>query len=158
LSDTHAHGHGRDHVPHVTPLPVYLKTFGTLVFLTLLTVGVSRINLGHTVNLIIAVVIATIKAVTVAAMFMHLYHDHKFHTAIFASSLVFLLVFVSFTMLDTEYRGKFGSLDGERVRSMDDPFNKVPPPAAPPPATTAAASGAAPAPSAATSAAPSPQK
>ncbi len=129
-------------------MPVYLKTFGTLVFLTLLTVGVSRINLGHTVNLIIAVTIATIKAVTVAAMFMHLYHDHKFHTAIFVSSLVFLLVFVSFTMLDTEYRGRYGSVDGERVKHVEDPFNKVPPPAA------AAASGAPAAASAAPSAGP----
>jgi cytochrome c oxidase subunit 4 len=156
MSDEHgstsghgAHG-GPDHVPHVTPMNVYLKTFGALVFLTLLTVGVSRVNLGHSTNLVIALLIATIKAATVAAMFMHLYTDHKFHTAIFASSLVFLLVFVTFTMFDTEFRGKFGQIDGQRVTNMQDPFNTLPPPAAP-----AASGSAAPA---APPAAPAPEK
>jgi cytochrome c oxidase subunit 4 len=130
MSDAHSHHKpGRDHVPHVTPMPVYLKTFGALIFLTLLTVGVSRINLGHTVNLLIALVIATIKATTVAAMFMHLYADHKFHSVIFASSIVFLLVFVSFTMFDTEYRGRFGAQDGIRT-NVADPFGNAPAPAA----------------------------
>ena len=144
MSDDHGHDHahgGPDHVPHVTPLPVYFKTFGALVFLTLLTIGVSRVNLGHSTNLAIAIIIATTKAATVAAMFMHLYADHKFHTAIFASSLVFLLVFVSFTMFDTEFRGRFGAIDGTRVTNIQDPFNKVPPPA--PSASAAPAAGAA---------------
>jgi len=127
-------------------MPVYLKTFGALVILTITTVGVSRINLGHTVNLVIAIFIATVKAVTVAAMFMHLYSDHKFHTAIFASSIVFLLVFVSFTMFDTEYRGRFGSIDGQRT-NVNDPWG-----------ANAAASATAPAASGAAPATPAPEK
>lgn len=135
----HAHG-GPDHVPHVTPLPVYLKTFGALLMLTGVTVGVSYVNLGSTVNLIIALIIATIKAVTVAALFMHLYADHKFHSVVFASSVVFLLVFVSFTMFDTEYRHRFGSVDGERINMNPAPSASAEAPAAP--SATPAASGA----------------
>lgn len=145
MSDAHGHGHHKpDHVPHVTPLPIYMKTFGALVVLTLLTVGVSRVNLGHTTNLLIALFIATIKAGTVGAMFMHLYTDQKFHAAIFASSLVFLLIFVSFTMFDTNYRGRFGSIDGTRA-NMNDPFNDAPPASSAAPATSAAAGAPAPA-------------
>ena len=92
-----AHHDKPDHVPHISPLSVYLKTFGTLMVLTAVTVGVSYVNLGTTVNLLIALLIATIKAITVAAFFMHLASDHKFHAAVFASSLVFLIIFISFS-------------------------------------------------------------
>ena len=37
-----SHGHASpDHVPHITPLWVYLATWGTLVVLTAVTVGIS---------------------------------------------------------------------------------------------------------------------
>jgi cytochrome c oxidase subunit 4 len=78
------------------------------------------VNLGTTVNLLIAVVIATIKASVVAAFFMHLAHDDKFHTIIFVSALVCLGVFVSFTMFDTEWRGRAEELDGSLGSSDGD--------------------------------------
>jgi cytochrome c oxidase subunit 4 len=129
----HAHG-GRDHVPHITPVSTYLKTYGALIFLTCLTVGVSYVNLGSSVNLGIALLIATIKATTVAALFMHLASDQKFNTAILLSSVVFLLIFITFTMFDTEYRNRVNIEDGMRV-NMAAPF-AVP--------TASASAGAAP--------------
>lgn len=140
MSDAHAHGHAKpDHVPHVMPMSVYLKTFATLITLTALTVGVSYINLGTTVNLIIAVIIATIKATIVAAFFMHLLHDSKFHTVIFLSALVFLSVFVTFTMFDTNWRGKAEPIEHERPHDSTNPF------ALPTAAATAAPAAAPPA-------------
>lgn len=139
MSDAHSHGHGHggpDHVPHVSPLSLYLKTFATLMVLTVITVGVSYVNLGTTVNLLIAVVIATIKASIVAAFFMHLASDHKFHTIIFVSALVFLGVFVTFTMFDTEWRGRAESVERDRPKLSTDPW-------AVPTATANAAAGAA---------------
>jgi cytochrome c oxidase subunit 4 len=168
MSDAHTH-HNKapDHIPHVTPLSVYMKTFGALVVLTLITVGVSRINLGTSVNLGIALLIATIKASVVAALFMHLAADHKFHTVIFASSVVFLLVFVSFTMFDTEARGQADARERGRPADWKQPFAKpsgmttvtMPvAPAAPTPVVSASASASAaapePAPSASASAEP----
>ena len=158
MSDAHAHhNNAPDHVPHVTPLPVYMKTFGALVVLTVITVGVSRIKLGTTVNLLIALLIATIKASVVAALFMHLAADHKFHSVIFVSSVVFLLIFVSFTMFDTEARGKADPIERERPKDPKNPFAKptglttvtmpVAPAAAPPtPSAAVSASAAAPEP------------
>jgi cytochrome c oxidase subunit 4 len=151
MSDAHAHAHhGPDHVPHVSPLSVYMKTFGVLIVLTAITVGVSRIDLGTSTNLLIALVIATIKASTVSAFFMHLAHDHKFHTIIFVTSVVFLLIFVIFTMADTEWRGRADATEKQRplvTMKTAEPFAKptglttVPlPSAAAPPAAPASAS------------------
>ncbi len=123
MSDHAAHHHhgGPDHVPHITPLATYFKTYGALIFLTVLTVSVSYVNLGSSVNLGIALLIATIKASVVAALFMHLASDHKFHSVILISSVVFLLVFVTFTMFDTEYRNRVNAEDGQKV-NMAAPF------------------------------------
>lgn len=117
----HGHGHAPDHVPHVTPLWIYLATWGTLVVLTAITVAVSYLNFGGW-NLIIALLVATIKATVVAAMFMHLLHDHKFHTLILISGGLFLIIFVSFTMFDTEYRGRGDRVEGDRPADITRPF------------------------------------
>lgn len=148
MSDHAAHHHhgGPDHVPHITPLSTYFKTYGALLVLTVLTVSVSYVNLGSSVNLGIALLIATIKASVVAALFMHLASDHKFHSVILGSSVVFLFIFIVFTMFDTEYRSRTNVEDGMRT-NMAAPF-AVP--------TASASAGAAAAPAAAPPAAAAP--
>ena len=126
-ADDHGHGHGHgaadgDHHPHVLPMSTYLLTWGTLLVLTVVTVGVSYVNLGHATNLAIALGIATVKATVVAAIFMHLRYDHKFHTLILSSAFIFLAVFISFTMFDTEARGKCETIEGIKVKEMKHPF------------------------------------
>lgn len=173
----HAHGaHGKDHVPHVLPLGVYLGTFATLLFLTAITVGASYVNFGAW-NLIIAMVIATVKAATVALIFMHLWFDHKFHSVIMGSSVLFLTIFITFTMLDTENRGRAEAIEGEKPADIANPFKASerqaemmkhmgpissatadvakPAPAAAPSASAPAAAPASEAPAASASAAPS---
>jgi cytochrome c oxidase subunit 4 len=121
----HSHGahgaHGKDHVPHVLPLGVYLGTFATLLVLTGITVGASYVNFGAW-NLIIAMVIATVKAATVALIFMHLWFDHKFHSIIMGSSVLFLTIFITFTMFDTENRGRAEAIEGEKPADIANPF------------------------------------
>jgi cytochrome c oxidase subunit 4 len=121
--DAHAHtgGHGKDHVPHVLPLSTYLKTWGALLVLTAVTVGASYVNFGAA-NLWIALLIASVKAATVALVFMHLYYDHKFHAVIFGVSLIFLGVFIIFTMFDTETRGRADGIERERPADIKAPF------------------------------------
>ncbi|MBL9024831.1 MAG: cytochrome C oxidase subunit IV family protein [Myxococcales bacterium] len=156
MSDAHAsHRHAPDHVPHVTPLTIYVRTFATLLVLTVITVAASRVNLGTTVNLGLALVIATIKASIVAAFFMHLAGDHKFHTVIFVSSVVFLVIFIAFTMFDTEARGRAEAIEKTRPVNPKDPFAlpdtittvtaaAAPAPAAPPKSSASAAPPASP--------------
>jgi cytochrome c oxidase subunit IV len=119
----HDHGHGgADHVPHVLPLKVYFGTWGTLLVLTVVTVGASYIDLGAA-NLALALLIATVKASVVALIFMHLFWDHKFHALIFMASLVFLAIFIGFTMFDTNNRGRAESIEALRPADIKQPFN-----------------------------------
>lgn len=120
MSD-HGHHQAPDHTPHVTPVKVYLATWATLVVLTAITVAASYVNFGPA-NLVIAIVIATIKAAVVAALFMHLLHDHKFHALVLVSGALFLIIFVSFTMFDTEYRGRADAIENERPANITRPF------------------------------------
>ncbi|MFI5297804.1 MAG: cytochrome C oxidase subunit IV family protein [Polyangiales bacterium] len=122
-ADTHAPAHhaAPDHHPHVLPVTVYLATFGALLTLTVITVAASRFDFGSA-NLVIAITIATIKATIVAAMFMHLAFDHKFHSLIIASSVLFLAIFIGFTMFDTEYRGRSDAVEADKPADVMAPF------------------------------------
>jgi cytochrome c oxidase subunit 4 len=128
MSTTHAeHGHGHegpdgDHVPHVLPMKVYLATWGTLLVLTVVTVGASYLDLGHTGNLLVALFIATIKASVVALIFMHLLWDQKFHMIIFIFSVLFLAIFIGFTMFDTQYRGEAEMMESQHPIDIKQPF------------------------------------
>ena len=118
---SHDHAHASDglvHV-HVHPASTYVKIFVALVFLTLLTVGLSRIHLGDW-NFFIAVVVATIKAGLVAAFFMHLKDDNRFNVLLFVGALVFMGVFFVYTMNDTQHRGEWDDSYGTRVNSAGE--------------------------------------
>jgi cytochrome c oxidase subunit 4 len=149
----HGHGAGGDHVPHVLPMKVYLATWGTLLVLTVVTVTASYLDLGHTGNLIVALAIATIKASVVGLIFMHLFWDHKFHSIIFLFSVLFLAIFIGFTMFDTQFRGEAETIENQRPVDIKQPFEAqqtgdvaVPKPAATGAGATAPASTATPAP------------
>ncbi|MFT3769857.1 MAG: cytochrome C oxidase subunit IV family protein [Minicystis sp.] len=123
--DAHAHGHGhggKDHVPHILPFSTYLATLVALLVLTAITVGVSYIDFGSA-NVWIALLVATIKAGIVALVFMHLFFDHKFHSVILVMGLLFLGVFVAFTMFDTETRGRNNDpVKGDRPVDIKQPW------------------------------------
>jgi cytochrome c oxidase subunit 4 len=67
-ADTAAH----DTAAHVRG---YLAVFGTLLVLTLVTVGASYLDLATGPTIALGLVIATVKAGLVAAFFMHLRHE-----------------------------------------------------------------------------------
>lgn len=87
---------------HVASARSLLATFGALIVLTFVTVIVPRLGLtSGTVDLVIAMVIATIKATLVALFFMHLRHERSFNVVVFLSAFAFVAVFISFTMVDS---------------------------------------------------------
>lgn len=118
--DAHAHA-SSSHTPHVLPLSVYLKTWGALLALTAVTVGASYVDFGKA-NIWIALLIASIKAILVASIFMHLYYDHKFHSVIIGSAVLFLVIFVGFTMFDTETRGRADAIQADHPVDVRAPF------------------------------------
>ncbi|HYU15239.1 MAG TPA: cytochrome C oxidase subunit IV family protein [Candidatus Acidoferrum sp.] len=100
------HGHGeRGAMGHVVPLRVLVAVWATLMVLTVLTVLVTRKDFGGDLNLIMAMLIATIKASLVCLYFMHLRWDKVFHTVVFFSALFLAILFVSITLMDsTQYQ------------------------------------------------------
>jgi cytochrome c oxidase subunit IV len=97
--------HGHDHgLAHTTPISLLFGILGALLVLTIATVAVTAIDLGAQGNLIVAMVIATIKAGLVCTFFMHLLWDKKFNTVLFLTSVLFLILFLSMTTTD---RGEY---------------------------------------------------
>ncbi len=95
-------GEGADHGSgshHIVPFATYIKVFSTLIFLTFITVLASRFDFG-TFNSIVAFAIATVKAVLVASIFMHLKYDDKMNRIIIGCAFLFLLVLWFFCILD----------------------------------------------------------
>ena len=93
--DTHHRAGG-----HVVAAGTLLRTFGALVTLTIATIAISRINLGQ-MNVVAALAIACTKGALVAAFFMHLKYEGRFNLVIFLSSLAFMIVLVTFVLMDT---------------------------------------------------------
>ena len=99
-------GHHGDEIAHVTPVRLLLGVWLSLMVLTVLTVAATSVDLGGQNNLIVAMVIATVKAGLVVTYFMHLRWDRPFHALVFAGSLLFVSLFISLTLLDrSEYEG-----------------------------------------------------
>ena len=92
------------HSHYVVPLRYYLGTGIALLILTVITVAVARVDLGA-LNVPVALAIAVLKASLVIAFFMGLRWDKGFNTLILVSTVVFILIFIVFTLSDTMTRG-----------------------------------------------------
>lgn len=90
---------------HIASVQFYWGIFGALIFLTLATVKVSYYDFGSA-NIIIALLIATMKASLVAAFFMHLRYDNLFNTIAFLAAFLFLSIFILLTYDDLGVRAK----------------------------------------------------
>ncbi len=112
-NDAGAASDGEVHA-HIGSLVQYVGIFVALITLTLLTVGVSNIHLGKA-NLVVAIVIASMKASLVLLFFMHLRHDNRFHGIIVIVSVLFIGVFFAYTRTDTERRGEIDPDQGVKI-------------------------------------------
>ncbi len=95
-ADNHDHG-----MAHVMSIPMLLGTFAALIALTFFTVSVAEWELGG-IDIWVALAIATLKALLVATYFMHLRYDKFFNVLLLVFSLVFVALFIGFSLLDSE--------------------------------------------------------
>lgn len=122
----HQHEDGAVHV-HVHSTKFYAAILGALLVLTVVTVAASYLDidgmlaLGQEVqgvgawNLTLAVLIASAKAGLVLLFFMHLKDDARFNGLVFLGSVLFIGVFLAYTMNDTALRGTMDRYNGVRV-------------------------------------------
>jgi cytochrome c oxidase subunit 4 len=99
---------------HIAPVKFYITVFAGLIFLTGVTVGVSYFDFGAA-NVVVALVVATLKAGLVAAFFMHLTHDKLFNTLALISAFLFLGLFLLLTIDDQSHRGQVDDTNGTYI-------------------------------------------
>ena len=71
-------GHGSSHahdLGHIIPRKTYFTVLLILFFLTFVTVAVSRVDFG-VLNIVVAILIASVKAGIVGLFFMHLKYEN----------------------------------------------------------------------------------
>lgn len=96
MSNDHDHG-----LSHVAPVKALIGTWVALMILTLVTVAATRIDLGSSMNLAVAMAIAVIKATLVVLFFMHLRYDKIFHSVIVIGGVLAAALFVGFALMDS---------------------------------------------------------
>jgi len=112
VSVNHPHDpHAESCHPHVLPLKMYFAVWAALMFLTAVTVLVSY----WSQSLLIAMLVASVKASLVLAYFMHLKYDHKINLALFVSALVFLVIFFYLTFADVATRSQIDPMQGNKL-------------------------------------------
>lgn len=103
-------------------MKLLIGVFVALVVLTVVTVAVRAIDLGGQMNLVVAMIIASIKAGLVVTYFMHLRWDRTFNVLIFLSSLLFLILFLAMALTDRqEYQPDINQAEEAQVEQTSTP-------------------------------------
>ena len=104
--DAHAaHDDIRSHVK------TYYMVFGALMVLTVITVGVSYLELATPLAITVALIVAVIKGSLVALFFMHLLHERKVIYWALMLTVIFF-VFLMFVPLFTNLDKILGTIPG----------------------------------------------
>ena len=98
-AQTHDHPRDPDPQHHTTGLAMYFIVFIGLIAFTILTVAVSRVELGW-LNTPIAMTIAIAKATLVVLFFMHLIHSTRLTWVVIIGALLWVGVLFVLTFAD----------------------------------------------------------
>ena len=82
-----------------TPLRTYFMVYGALLVLLVITVGVAELHLGA-FGIVLALLVAIIKAVLVLLYFMHLRVSSRLTWVFAGAGFVWLLIMFAFTLSD----------------------------------------------------------
>jgi len=89
---------------HIVTKKQYAMVFAILMLLTLATTAIGMIDLGR-LNVVVALVIATIKALLVVLFFMHIYWSSKLNKLVVVSGVLWLALLLWLTLTDVFSRG-----------------------------------------------------
>ena len=84
---------------HVEPKRMYFAVFGALMVLTVLTVWVATVDLGA-LNIVVALAIATSKALLVVLFFMHVRHSPPLTQVVIAAGFLWLIILLVLLLSD----------------------------------------------------------
>jgi cytochrome c oxidase subunit 4 len=92
---------------HIVTKKQYSLVFGALLLLTFVTTAVGMMDLGR-LNVVVALVIAVIKAMLVVLFFMHIYWSSKLTRVVVVSGIAWLGLLLWLTLTDVLSRGWLG--------------------------------------------------
>ena len=90
---------------HVLSVKLYAVIFVALVALTLTTAGVAFLDLGGSLNVIVALTIAVVKALLVILFFMHVRYSSRFTWVFVGAGFFWLAIMMALTLGDFLTRG-----------------------------------------------------
>ncbi len=100
-----AHDAHHDEIAHPMSIGMLVGVWAVLMVFTVLTVTLSQQGLGSQASFIVAMIIATIKAGLVMAIFMHLWWDKRLNLFAFLGSFLFVMLFIGMALTDkSEYK------------------------------------------------------
>ncbi len=117
--------HHDDQIGHIVPIKFLVLICAILLFMTAVTVWVSRydfteINIAE-MGIIMALFVATVKATIVGLYFMHLRWDRPFIGFVFVGSILFVDLFIALALTDTmEYQPEIIKGDTPKVTEAMD--------------------------------------
>jgi len=88
---------------HDSGIGTYIVVWGALIVLTAVTVSVSYVSLGL-MNVVVALLIASVKASLVALFFMHLRYESRLVWGFALTPIFFLVLIIAGTLSDTLFR------------------------------------------------------
>ncbi|MGZ8432228.1 MAG: cytochrome C oxidase subunit IV family protein [Candidatus Deferrimicrobiaceae bacterium] len=88
---------------HDSGIRTYIVVWGALIVLTAVTVSVSYVYLGL-MNVVVALLIASVKASLVALFFMHLRYESRLVWGFALTPIFFLVLIIAGTLSDTLFR------------------------------------------------------
>lgn len=90
---------------HIVPKKTYFTIFALLMVLLAATVLVAYMNLGQTINILVALTIAIVKATLVILYFMHVKYQDKLTWVFAGAGFVWLIFMFLFMFSDYISRG-----------------------------------------------------
>lgn len=85
---------------HVVSIKLYAAIFASLIVLTLTTTGVSFIDMGGDLNVVVALFIAVCKALLVILYFMHVRYSSRLTWVFAGAGFFWLSILIVLTMSD----------------------------------------------------------
>jgi len=92
-----------EHAEHIVSYKTLVGVWVALLVLTVITVAITRAELGA-LKVWAALAVASVKSALVIAVFMHMKYEARLFRIILFVALVTLAIFIGFTFFDVLYR------------------------------------------------------
>lgn len=125
MAHSKSHSHGHEEIGHVVPESTFLKVLIALLVLTVITVLAAQVDLGKW-NIVGALVIASVKASLVIAIFMHGKYENRIIWTYILIPFILLAIMIGGIFTDDPFRDHPQPFGAEAQAASAPPAPKAP--------------------------------